>query len=105
MSPRKKKTAKDKKEKNLKDPPADDLFTVDWPPLSLQPSKVLEKVSYPATSSDISQLNVLQRKSGGTVNSTPTPVDTTLNNSEIKSIESSTSSKKKTKRENKQLTT
>jgi hypothetical protein len=39
MSPRKKKTAKDKKKKNLKDPPAVDL--------------TLEKVSYPATSSDI----------------------------------------------------
>jgi hypothetical protein len=38
MSPKKKKTAKDKKikkEKNLKDPTAEDLFTADWPALSL----------------------------------------------------------------------
>jgi hypothetical protein len=38
MSPKKKKAAKDKKvkkEKNLKDPLSKDLFTVDWPPLSL----------------------------------------------------------------------
>jgi hypothetical protein len=35
MSPRKKKTAKDKKKKNLKDPPAEDLFTANWPPLSI----------------------------------------------------------------------
>jgi hypothetical protein len=84
MSPRKKKTAKDKKKKNLKDPPAEDLFTEDWPSLSLRSSKALEKVSHPATSRDISRLNLLQRKSGGTINSTPTPVDTTLNNSEIK---------------------
>jgi hypothetical protein len=84
MSPRKKKTAKDKKKKNLKDPPAEDLLTADWPALSLWSSKALEKVSHPATSSDISRLNLLQRKSGGTVNRTPTPVDTTLNNSEIK---------------------
>jgi hypothetical protein len=55
MSPRKKKAAKDRKEKNLKDPPAEDLFTANWPHLSLQPSKVLEKVSPPATSSDISR--------------------------------------------------
>jgi hypothetical protein len=41
----------------------------------------------------MSRLNLLQRKSGGTVNSTPTPVDTTLNNSEIKSSDSLTSSK------------
>jgi hypothetical protein len=58
------------------------------PPLSLQPSKVLEKVSPPATSSDISQLYVLQRKPGGTVNSPTTPVDTTPNNSEIYSSDS-----------------
>jgi hypothetical protein len=32
----------------------------------------------------------LQRESGGTVNSTPTPVDTTFNNSEIKSSDSLT---------------
>jgi hypothetical protein len=84
MSPRKKKTAnKDKKKKNLKDPPADDLFTANWPPLRLQPSKVFEKFSHPAQISDISRLNLLQRKSGRTVNSPPTPVDTTLNNSEI----------------------
>jgi hypothetical protein len=88
MSPRKKKTAKDKKKKNLKDPPAEDLFTADWPALSLRSSKALEKVSHPATSSGISRLNLLQRKSGRTVNSTPTPVDTTLNNSEIKSSDS-----------------
>jgi hypothetical protein len=105
MSPRKKKTAKDKKKKNLKDPPADNLFTANWPPLSLQTSKVLEKVSPPATSSDISRLNLLQRKSGGTVNSPPTPVDTTLNNSEIKSSDSLTSSKNKMTQENKQKTT
>jgi hypothetical protein len=35
MSPRKKKTAKDKKKKNLKDPSAEDLSTANWPPLSL----------------------------------------------------------------------
>jgi hypothetical protein len=29
MSPRKKKTAKDEKKKNLKDPPVEDLFTAD----------------------------------------------------------------------------
>jgi hypothetical protein len=98
MSPRKKKTATDKKKKNLKDPPAEDLFTADWPTLSLQPSKVLEKVSHPATSSDISRLNLLQRKSGGTVNSTSTPVDTTLNNSEMKSSDSLTSSKNRDKK-------
>jgi hypothetical protein len=39
MNPRKKKTAKDKKKKNLKVPPADDLCTANWPPLSLQTSK------------------------------------------------------------------
>jgi hypothetical protein len=88
MSPRKKKTAKDKKKKNLKDPPAEDLFTANWPPLSLQTSKVLEKVSPSATSSDISRLNLLQRKSGRTINSPPTPVDTTPNNSEINSSDS-----------------
>jgi hypothetical protein len=33
----------------------------------------------------------LQRESGGTVNSTPTPVDTTFNNSEIKGSDSLTS--------------
>jgi hypothetical protein len=98
MSPRKKETAKDKKKKNLKDPPAENLFTADWPALSLQPSKVLEKVSHPATSSDISRLNLLQRKPGGTVNSTPTPVDTILDNSEIKSSDSLTSSKSKDKK-------
>jgi hypothetical protein len=37
----------------------------------------------------------LQRESGGTVNSTPTPVDTTFNNSEIKSSDSLTSSEDK----------
>jgi hypothetical protein len=37
----------------------------------------------------------LQRKSGGTVNSLPAPVDTTLNNSEIKSNDSLTSSENK----------
>jgi hypothetical protein len=37
----------------------------------------------------------LQRESGGTVNSTPTPVDTTFNNSEIKSSDSLTSSENK----------
>jgi hypothetical protein len=46
MSPRKKKTAKDNKKKNLKDPPAEDFFTADWPALSLQSSKALEKVSH-----------------------------------------------------------
>jgi hypothetical protein len=35
MSTRKKKTAKGKKKKNLKDPPADNLFPDNWPPLSL----------------------------------------------------------------------
>jgi hypothetical protein len=89
MSPkRKKKAAKDKKvkkEKNPKDPPSKDLFTLDWPSLSLQSSKPLEKVSRPATHSDTSRLSQLQRESGRTVNSTPTPVDTTFNNSEIKS--------------------
>jgi hypothetical protein len=40
----------------------------------------------------------LQRKSGGTVNSTPTPVDTTLNNSEIKSSDSLTSSENTNKK-------
>jgi hypothetical protein len=49
-------------------------------------------VSHPATSIDISRLNVMQRKSGETVNSTPTPVDTTLKNSEIKRSDSLTSS-------------
>jgi hypothetical protein len=98
MSPKKKKTAKDKKikkEKNLKDPPAENLFTADWPSLSLRSSKTLEKVSHPATSSDTSRLTLLQRESGGTVNSTPTPVDTTFNNSEIKSSDSLTSSENK----------
>jgi hypothetical protein len=95
MSPRKKKTAKDKKKKNLKDPPADDLFPDNWPPLSLQTSLVLEEVSSPATNIDISRLNLLQRKSGGTVNSPPTPVDTTPNNSEIKSSYSLTSNENK----------
>jgi hypothetical protein len=42
MGPRKKKTAEDNKKKNLKDPPAEDPFP-DWPPPSLQPSKVLER--------------------------------------------------------------
>jgi hypothetical protein len=37
----------------------------------------------------------LQRKSGGTVNSPPTPVDMTLNNSEIESSDSLTSSENK----------
>jgi hypothetical protein len=93
MSPKKKKSTKDKKEKNLKDPPSEDLFTANWPALGLPSSKTLEKVSHPATSSDTSRLNLLQRKSGGTLNSTPTPVDTTLNNSEIKLSDSLTSSK------------
>jgi hypothetical protein len=92
MTLRKKKAAKNNKKKNLKDPPAEDLFTTDWPALSHRSSKALEKVSPPATSSDISRLHLLQRKSGRTVNSTPTPVDTTLNNSEIKSSDSLTSS-------------
>jgi hypothetical protein len=98
MSPKKKKAAKDKKikkEKNLKDPPSKDLFTADWPTLSLRSGKTLEKVSHPATSSDTSRLTRLQRESGGTVNSTPTPVNTTFNNSEIKSSDSSTSSEDK----------
>jgi hypothetical protein len=98
MSPKKKKAAKDKKikkEKNLKDPPSEDLFTADWPPLSLRSSKPLEKVSHPATSSDTSQLTQLQRESGRTVNSTPTPVDTTFDNSEIKSSDSLTPNKDK----------
>jgi hypothetical protein len=93
MSPKKKKAAKDKnikKEKTLKDPPSKDLFTADWPPLSLQSSKTLEKVSHPATRSDASQLTQSQGESGGTVNSTPTPVDTTFNNSEMKSCDSLT---------------
>jgi hypothetical protein len=98
MSPKKKKAVKDKKikkEKNLKDPPSKDLFTADWPSLSLRSSKTLEKVSHPATSSDISRLTQLQRESGGTVNSTPTPVDTTFNNSEINSSDSLTPSENK----------
>jgi hypothetical protein len=95
MSPKKKKSAKDKKKKNLKDPPAENLFTPDWPAPSLRLSKTLEKVSHPATSSDTSRLDLLQRESGGTVNSTPTPVDTTFNNSEIKSSDSLTSSENK----------
>jgi hypothetical protein len=95
MSPKKKKTAKDKKKKNLKDPPAENLFTPDWPPPSLRSSKTLEKVSHPTISSDASRLTLLQRESGGTVNSTPTPVDTTFNNSEIKSSDSLTSSEDK----------
>jgi hypothetical protein len=37
----------------------------------------------------------LQRESGGTVNSTPAPVDSTFNNFEIKSSDSLTSSKDK----------
>jgi hypothetical protein len=90
MGPRKKKTAKDNNKKNLKDPPAEDPFP-DWPPPSLQPSKVLEKVSHPATSSDISQLHLLQSKSGRTVDSPPTPVDKTPNNSGINSSDSSPS--------------
>jgi hypothetical protein len=93
MSPRKKETAKDKKRENIKDPPADDLFTANCPPLSLQTSKVFEKVLPPATSSDISRLNLLQRKSGKTVNSPPTPVETTPNNSEINSSDSVPSNK------------
>jgi hypothetical protein len=95
MSPKKKKTAKDKKKKNLKDPPTENLFTPDWSALSLRSSKTLEKVSHPVTSSDTSRLDLLQRESGGTVNSTPTPVDTTFNNSEIKSSDSLTSSENK----------
>jgi hypothetical protein len=98
MNPKKKKTAKDKKikkEKNLKDPPSEDLFTVDWPSLSLRLIRTLEKVSHPASSSDTSRLTLLQRESGGTVNSTPTPVDTTFNNSEIKSSDSLTPSEDK----------
>jgi hypothetical protein len=86
MSPKKKKAAKDKKvqkEKKLKDPPSEDLFTATWPPLPS--SKTLEKVSHPATSSDTSRLTLLQGESGGTVNSTPTPVDSTVNTFEIKS--------------------
>jgi hypothetical protein len=70
MGPRKKKTTKDNKKRNLKDPPAEDPFP-DWPSPSRQPSKVLEKVSPPATSSDISRLHILQRKSGRTVDSPP----------------------------------
>jgi hypothetical protein len=97
MSPRKRNAEKDKKKKNLKDSPAEDLFTEDWPSLSLWSSKALEKVSHPATSRDTSRFNLLQRKSGGTVDSTPTPADTTLNNSEIKSSDSLTSSKNKDK--------
>jgi hypothetical protein len=98
MRPKKKKAAKDKKvkkEKNLKDPPTENLFTPDWPAPSLRSSKTLEKVSHPATSSSTSRLTLLQRESGGTVNSTPTPIDTTFNNSEIKSSDSLTSSKNK----------
>jgi hypothetical protein len=93
MNSKKKKAAKDKKikkEKKLKNPPSEDLFTVDWPSLSLRSRKTLEKVSHPATSSDTSRLTLLQRESGGTVNSTPTPVDNTFNNSEIKSSDSLT---------------
>jgi hypothetical protein len=37
----------------------------------------------------------LQRKSGGTVNSPPTPVDTTPNNSEVKSSDRLTSNENK----------
>jgi hypothetical protein len=88
MSPRKKKTAKDKKKKNLIDPPAEDLSTADWPALSLRSSRTLEKVSHPATSSDISRLHLLQRKSGRTVDSPSTPVDKTPSNSEINSSDS-----------------
>jgi hypothetical protein len=64
MRPKKKKAAKDKKikkEKNLKDPHSEDLFTADWPSLSLRSSKTLGKVSHPATSSDTSRLTLLQR--------------------------------------------
>jgi hypothetical protein len=95
MSPKKKKAAKDKKKKNLKVPPAENLFTPDWPAPSLRSSKTLEKASHPATSSDTSRLTLLQGESGGTVNSTPPPVDTTFNNSEIKSSDSLKSSKNK----------
>jgi hypothetical protein len=45
---------------------------------------------HPATSSDTSRLTLLQGESGGTVNSTPTPVDTAFNNSEIESSDSLT---------------
>jgi hypothetical protein len=95
MNPKEKQTAKDKRKKNLKDSPADDLFTADWPALSLRSSKALEKVSHPATSSDISRLHLLQRKSGRTIDSPPTSVDKTPNNSEISSSDSLTSSKNK----------
>jgi hypothetical protein len=91
MSPKKKKAAKDKKVKKgkkLKDPPPEDLFTATWPPLTS--SKPLEKVSRPATRSDTSRLTQLQGEAGRTVNSTPTPVDSTFNNSEIKSSDSLT---------------
>jgi hypothetical protein len=103
MSPKKKKAAKDKKikkEKNPKDPPPKYLFTPDWQPLSLQSSKTLEKVLHPATRSDTSRVTQLQRESGGTVNSTPTPVETTFNNSEIKNSDSSTPAKINITREN-----
>jgi hypothetical protein len=96
MSPKKKKTAEDKKikkEKNLKEPPAENLFIPDWPFPSLRSSKTLEKVSHPAGSSDTSRLTLLQGESGRPVNSTPTPVDTTANNSEIKSSDSLTAFK------------
>jgi hypothetical protein len=58
MSPKEEdgKDKKVKKEKDLKDPPSKDLFTPDWPFLSLRSSKTLEKVSHPATSSDTSRL-------------------------------------------------
>jgi len=81
MGPKKKKAAKDKKikkEKNLKDPPPEDLFKAHWPLLT----------SSPATRSDTPRLSQLQGESGRTVNSTATPVDTTFNNSEIKSSDS-----------------
>jgi hypothetical protein len=86
--PRKKNTAKGKKKKNLKDPPAEDLFP-DWPPQSLRTSKsVLEEFSSPAKRSDISRLDPSQRKSGRTVNSPPAPVDRTPDNFEINSSDS-----------------
>jgi hypothetical protein len=56
---------------------------------------VLEELSSPAKRSDISRLDQLQRKSGGTVNSTPTPIDTTPNNSEIKNSDSLPSNENK----------
>jgi hypothetical protein len=92
---KKEKNLKDppKEENNLKDPPPGDLFDAsfkanwtdkaNWPlPASSNP---LENIARPATRSYTSRLSQLQRESGRTVTSTPTPVDTASCKSEIKS--------------------